>query len=259
MQLGPYRLERPLRDAQVGQAFIARKRGPDGFQKPVIIRCTARETLGALVAEANRAARLSHAGIAHVLDVGAFEDLGYVVSEHAHGVTLRDVVQQRGRLPWAWAARIVSDTAAALSYAHARRDEEGRLLGIVHRRITPRRITLSLHGPGQDLVVGLRSKLTGMGTSWAWPDAQGFGAPEEMRGEPIDGRADVFSLGVVLARIVDRDGAGRLDAIVRRATEPVQEVRYTARELEEALRRALRDTVLVDRGAPRNGMRSLRR
>ena len=234
VHLGPYRLERPLRDAQVGQAFFARKRGPDGFKKRVIVRCAPRETLPAVVAEANRAAKLSHAGIAHVLDVGAFEDLGYVVTEHAPGVTLREVVQERGRLPWAQAARIVSEVAAALSYAHTRRDEQGRLLGIVHHRINPRRITLSQGRP----------KLTGMGTSWVWPDAQGFGAPEEMRGEPVDGRADVFSLGVVLERIVDRDGASRLDGIIRHATEPLQELRYTARELDEALRRALRDATL---------------
>ena len=230
----------------MGQAFVARKRGPDGFEKQVVVRCFRREMLGALVPEANRAARLSHAGIAHVLDVGAFEDLGYVVSEHAPGVTLHERVQREGRLPWTSAARVVSEAAAALSYAHARRDEEGRLLGVVHRRINPRRITLILpdEGPrgavyGHDRLYG--SKITGMGTAWAWPDPQGFGSPEEMRGEPVDGRADVFSLGIVLERIVDRDGALKLAPIIRRATEPLQEARYTARELEEALVHALHE------------------
>ena len=134
IMLGPYELTHRLRDSQVGESFVAKKSGPYGFEKRVVIRCADRALLDTVIGEAKGAARLSHSGIAHALDAGTFEDVCYVASEYVPGVTLGTLLLQRGKLPWRGVARVVRDIAAALAYTHARRDQDGRLLGIVHRR-----------------------------------------------------------------------------------------------------------------------------
>ena len=189
--------------------------------------------------EAKPAARLSHAGIAHVLDAGADDDVCYVAFERAPNTTLHALAQRLGSLPWRSVARLVADAALALAYAHGRRDEEGRLLGIVHRRMSPRRIAIDASGNAQ---------VTGLGASWAWPDHGGFGSPEEARGEPIDGRADVFALGVILRRLaLGESGSRGFARIVERATHPWPEHRYTAAELHAELSDALRGSGMVPR------------
>jgi serine/threonine protein kinase len=224
------------------------KLGVNGFEKRVVIRCAERDRLDTVVAEAKKAARLSHAGIAHVLDAGAFEDVCYVASEYVPGITLDALILRRGPLPWPAVARVVSDAAAALAYTHARRSEGGELLGIIHRRITPRRITVTGSGGGRSPMDEAQrrlhgGKITGVGTSWAWPDHQGWGSPEEMRGEPIDGRADVFGLGLILRRCVNGDVPPELDEIVEHAMHPLPEHRCTAGRLHEWLTLVLREAV----------------
>jgi serine/threonine protein kinase len=237
--LGRYELSHSIRDTQIGRAFVAVWRGTGGFEKPVVIRCADRDRLDEVLAEAKRAARLSHSGITHVLDAGAFEHLCYVVTEYAPGITLDALLLRRGRLPWPPIARVVGEVAGALAYTHGRRDEDGRLLRIMHGRIAPRRITISASG---------RAKLTGLGTSWAWPDHQGWGSPEETRQEPIDGRADVFALGLILRGSVDGPLTPELARIVEQATHPFPEHRCTAQALHESLERVSRRGATRSRG-----------
>ena len=209
------------------------REGVEGFEKQVVLYCTRRERLREIAAEASCAARVSHAGIAHVLDVGVHEEVAYIATQHVAGTTLRTSLLRHGRLPWRDVARAVAEAALALAYAHGRRGDDGRLLGIVHGRLSPGRITIEPAGC---------ARITGLGVSWAWPDHLGFGAPEEMRGEPVDGRADVFALGTILGRCTDERALP--DAVanaVARATHTLPEHRSTAAELHDALAVALRD------------------
>lgn len=232
--MGAYELVRTLRDAQTGRAFLALRKGPDGFEKPVVLYCTGRERLEAIAREASRAARLAHAGIAHILDVGVHEDTGYVATEHVPGTTLRAALMRHGYVPWRAVTEVVAEAALALAYAHGRRDEDGRLLGILHGRVSPGRLTIEPAGS---------VRITGLGVSWAWPDHLGFGSPEEMRGEPIDGRADTFALGTIVRRCTDeRTLPEPVVQAIDHATHELPEHRSTAAQLHEALAAALRDS-----------------
>lgn len=232
-RLASYKLLRPLRDCQKGSAFLAARPGVEGFEKRVVLYCCPREHLEEVAVEASRAARLSHAGIAHVLDLGVHENISYVATEHVSGTTLRLALLRNGPLPWRGVARAVADSALALAYAHGRRADDGRLLGIVHGRLSPGRITIE---PGGS------ARITGLGVSWAWPNHLGFGSPEEMRGEPVDGRADVFALGTILARCTDARALPKpIARIIARATQALPEHRSTAVELHDALTVALHD------------------
>jgi hypothetical protein len=143
------------------------------------------------LAEARIAARLSHAGIVVVYDVGrdVDHDILYIALEHLQGRTLADVAAE-GPLPWREALRIVGRVADAVRYAHAQ--------GVVHRDIKPANIMLVASGEPKIMDFGIAKLEAGQLTS----PGQFFGtplymSPEQALGQPVDGRTDLFSLGSV--------------------------------------------------------------
>ncbi len=143
-----------------------------------------------LLAEAEVAARLSHPGIVTILDVGRSEKGAWLVLEFLSGRTLEERLGG-GALPLRDALRVTLDLARALAHAHTH--------GVVHRDLTARNVFLCEDGQVKLLDLGMaqafgRRKLDG-GT----PDAM---APEQARGGPEDERVDVYSLGVLLHRMV---------------------------------------------------------
>ena len=143
------------------------------------------------LAEARIAARLSHAGIVVVHDVGrdADHDILYIALEHLQGRTLAEVAAE-GPLGWREALRIVARLADAVRYAHAQ--------GVVHRDIKPANIMLVASGEPKIMDFGIAKLEAGQLTS----PGQFFGtplymSPEQALGQPVDGRTDLFSLGSV--------------------------------------------------------------
>ena len=143
------------------------------------------------LAEARIAARLSHAGIVVVHDVGrdTDHDILYIALEHLQGRTLAEVAAE-GPLVWRETLRIVGRLAEAVGYAHAR--------GVVHRDIKPANIMLVASGEPKIMDFGIAKLEAGQLTS----TGQFFGtplymSPEQALGQPVDGRTDLFSLGSV--------------------------------------------------------------
>lgn len=236
---GRYRLVQRLNETGVGQAHVAKLVGMNGFEKRVVIwrldRTQTEDTrlCEAVMCEARQAASLSHANVAQVLDLGIVDGTCFVATEHVSGQTLEEVLDVRRELPWPVAAHIAQEIAAALAYAHGRRAANGALLRLVHRRLSPSRIALSSAGD---------VKLTGFGTAWAWPPLEEYRPAEEARGEPVDGRADVFALGAVLRRCLPQAGVpSALGHVIERALQRYPEHRPTAAELRQDLIQILHD------------------
>jgi len=234
---GKYRLVQSLGDAETGEAHLAKLIGIDGFEKDVVIwrvggtPMHSTELISAMMFEAKQGAVLSHAGIAQVLDLGIVDGLCFVATEHVPGYTLESVLRVTAELAWPVAAHIGSEVAGALSYAHGRRSCDGELLRLVHKRIRPGRIALSSSGD---------VKVTGFGTTWAWAQLDAYRSPEEARGEPVDGRADVFALGVILRGCILEAGAPQaLREVIDHAMQSYPEHRPTAAELQQELTRVL--------------------
>lgn len=145
--------------------------------------------------EAQAAGRLRHPGIVLVLDADTDPASGifYIAMELVEGRSLEALVRERGRLPVATAVDLALQVAAALGYAHAE--------GVVHRDVKPANILVSEAGPVKVSDFGVAKlgieSLTLAGQVLGSPF---FMAPEQVRGEPVDGRADLFSLGAVLYR-----------------------------------------------------------
>jgi serine/threonine-protein kinase len=161
-----------------------------------------------LIHEAKLAARLNHANIVQVFDLGREGDQLFIAMEYVEGfdlnALLRRCSQSRVPLPLEFALRIVCDALTGLDYAHRRKSDEGEPLGIVHRDVSPSNILISIEGEvklcdfgiahANDIVV---SKSTG-DLDDAIKGKAGYMSPEHARGEPIDARADVFAVGIVL-------------------------------------------------------------
>ena len=142
--------------------------------------------------EALAAARISHPNLVAVFDAGSEDDVHYIVMEHVPGVTLADVLRTEGRLPPARAAGIATSVADALAVAHAAR--------IVHRDVKPANVMLTPDGRTKLMDLGIARNIDGETITHASSvlGTAGYISPEQARGEPVDHRSDIYSLGCVL-------------------------------------------------------------
>jgi predicted Ser/Thr protein kinase len=142
--------------------------------------------------EALASGRLNHPNILHVYDAGVAHGVYYIVMDYARGGSLKELIV-RGPLDPERAISITAQVADALDYAHRQ--------GLVHRDVKPTNILLTSEGRpllgdfGIAKVLHETSKLTRTGTSIGTPD---YMAPEQIQGEEVDGRTDLYALGIVL-------------------------------------------------------------
>ena len=192
--------------------------------------------------EAVAAAKLAHPGIVGVYDTGRDGDWVYLVMEFVHGVTMREVMVQYGRLDPALAASVGMRVAYALDFAHER--------GLVHRDVKPANILLGEEGAvklgdfGIVKVEHTRSELTKTGMVLG---TAAYVAPEQVEDAPIDGRADQYSLGCVLYEALSGQQPFSASSTVAIAAQrldheplPLRSLRPDVpRELDEVVMRAL--------------------
>ncbi|MEB2321812.1 MAG: serine/threonine-protein kinase [Sorangiineae bacterium] len=156
-----------------------------------------------LVDEAKLAAQLSHGNVVQVADLGREDDTLYIAMEYVEGFDLRELLRQCSRtatpLPIEFSLLIIIETLRALDYAHRKKDEAGQPLGIVHRDVSPSNVLVSFDGEVKLCDFGIARA---MGVSGDVPEEAiqgkaGYMSPEAARGEPLDGRSDVFAAGVI--------------------------------------------------------------
>jgi serine/threonine protein kinase len=151
------------------------------------------EYRGRFLREAEAAGRLSHRGIVTIFDLGEERDnrTPYIVMEYVKGKSL----EQSGKLTARVAASLVRELAEALDYAHNQ--------GVIHRDLKPSNILLTEDGHAKISDFGVArlnlSELTAHGQILGTP---AFMSPEQLNGDAIDGRSDLFSLGVILYTLV---------------------------------------------------------
>jgi serine/threonine-protein kinase len=173
--------------------------------------------------EAQNAAALNHPSIVAVYDTGEAETptgpLPYIVMEYVDGVTLRDIVHNDGPLPARRAIEIIADACQALNFSHQN--------GIIHRDVKPANIMISSTNAVKVMDFGIARAIADSGNSVTQTAAvigtAQYLSPEQARGDPVDARSDVYSLGCVLYEILTGEPPFTGDSPVAVAYQHVRE------------------------------------
>ncbi len=276
---GEYELLERIGVGGMAEVFRARARGDHGFSKIVAIKrihpryLSERMFVDMFVNEAKIAAELSHANIAKVYDLGCVDDRLYISMEHVHGRDLKTVFlrckKEEGPLPIPEVCRVAMNVCDGLQYVHTRHGLGGENRQLIHRDISMQNILVSFEGEVKIIDFGV-AKLKGGAHNTMNGMVKGklaYMSPEQSRGLPLDGRSDIYSVGIVMYELltgrrlfraktlketVQRIRSGRvvplrtynqrvpaaLEAIVLKALQRHPEDRYqTAAEMLSALRR----------------------
>jgi eukaryotic-like serine/threonine-protein kinase len=173
--------------------------------------------------EAQNAAALNHPSIVAVYDTGEAETptgpLPYIVMEYVDGVTLRDIVHTDGPLPPRRAIEIIADACQALNFSHQN--------GIIHRDVKPANIMISSTNAVKVMDFGIARAIADSGNSVTQTAAvigtAQYLSPEQARGDSVDARSDVYSLGCVLYEILTGEPPFTGDSPVAVAYQHVRE------------------------------------
>ena len=207
---GQYELIEPIATGGMAEVFRARMRGVEGFQKIVAIkRILAHltdndEFVTMFVDEAKLAAQLQHPNIIHIYDLGKIERSYYIAMEYIDGKDLRSILRTLGdkkaRLPLGLALFIGSRLAAALDYAHRKKDLQGTAMALVHRDVSPQNVLISYDGDIKlcDFGIAKAASKASHTRAGALKGKLQYMSPEQAWGKDIDNRSDIFSLGLVL-------------------------------------------------------------
>ena len=143
--------------------------------------------------ESRIAASIDHPNVIPIYHAGEEDGKLYITMRYVEGTDLREMITQRGKLPFAEAARIVSEVAAALDAAHAR--------GLVHRDVKPANVLIDGSGRAYLTDFGLTKhagSASGLTKTGMFVGTLDYIAPEQLQGGEVDARVDVYALGCVL-------------------------------------------------------------
>jgi serine/threonine-protein kinase len=191
--------------------WLARSTGSRGFTKVVAIKAMLPDVLKdpdaerMFLSEAAVASRIEHPNVVQTLDLCEEGGVLYLVMEWVRGEALSTVfaaAADRGGIPLGTAVQIVSQVAAGLHAAHELADASGKCLGLVHRDVSPHNVLVGFNGVVKLVDFGI-AKLTAHqdGDSGSGHELRGkvaYMAPEQIRLEPMDRRADIFAIGILL-------------------------------------------------------------
>jgi serine/threonine-protein kinase len=229
-RFGRYVLFDKIGEGGMARIFLARATTDLGGERLVVVKeilpllASSSDMSKLLIDEAKLCAGLSHKNVVQVIDLGRDEDRLYIAMEYVEGLDLRELLrgcsQKKVPLPVEFSLFVVREVLRALDYAHRRRGEDGRPLGIVHRDVSPSNVLLSLEGEVKLCDFGIARVLTSEGDvpDEAIQGKAGYMSPEAARGDGVDARSDVFAVGIVLWELLAgqrlyRSGQGRKSAL----------------------------------------------
>lgn len=221
LQVPGYRILRPLGAGGMASVYLAVQ---ESLDREVALKVMSpqlaadREFTERFLKEGRITAKLSHRNLVTVFDIGSHEGVYYLAAEFIDGGTLRDLMNEGLTVPQV--LDVVADVARALHYAHEK--------GVVHRDVKPSNIlykadrTVVLADFGIAKAMDTSSTATLAGSSIGTPD---YMSPEQARGEPVDGRSDLYALGVMLFELLigkpPYDGSDPFAVALAHITQPV--------------------------------------
>lgn len=209
-QLGKYQLIRRVATGGMAELYLARATAIHGFEKLVCLKrilpqhAESEEFIRMFLAEARLAATLHHPNIVQVYDIGEEGSTYFFTMEYVQGQDLRKLVRAARKaskaLPLEHILHIVMGVAAGLNHAHEKIGLDGRPLGIVHRDVSPSNVLVTYEGGVKIVDFGIAKAATAQSATIAGT-LKGkipYMSPEQCRGEIVDRRSDIFSIGTLL-------------------------------------------------------------
>jgi tRNA A-37 threonylcarbamoyl transferase component Bud32 len=209
-RVGRYLVEGLIGRGGMAEVYLAWQEGHGGFKKRVVLKrmnddVRAHKDLETMFSrEAQIAGLLSHPNLVQVFDYHAVGGEVFIVMEYLEGLSLNRLAnrlrENGGGLVEAVVLRLIADAARGLHAAHTLADDAGRTIGIVHRDISPDNLFLTTSGLTKVLDFGIakRDDLTTLTGKNELKGKIPYMAPEHIHSEPLDARADLFSLGATL-------------------------------------------------------------
>ncbi len=217
-----YVIERPVARGGMAEVYLAKDQVLD---RPVAVKVLFQEYardpsfVERFRREAQNAAALNHPNIVGVYDWGQEHGTYFIVMEFVEGRSLRDIMRAEGRIPPVQAAGIAAEIADALSFAHRN--------GVVHRDIKPGNVLITSTGQVKVADFGIAANPTspsqGLTQTGAVMGTATYFSPEQAQGFAVDGRTDVYALGVVLYEMVTGQAPFQADTPVAVAMKHVRE------------------------------------
>lgn len=214
-QIGRYQILDRIAQGGMADVFLARTFGVEGFEKRLVIKrirpplARSPRLVAMFINEARIAVSLNHPNIVQVYELNRAGDDWFIAMEHIHGRDLtrirRTFEAQGRRMPLELSVFAVATTLRGLAYAHSLCDQDGRHLGIVHGDISPHNVVVSFAGQVKVVDFGI-ARLAGKGAG-DQNDRPGGGkfaymSPEQVRGQELDQRSDIYSSGIVLYELL---------------------------------------------------------
>ncbi len=258
-----YELTNKLAEGGMGLVYEAVQKGTGNFRKTVAIKLI-REEYSSIpefqknfIGEAKLVADLIHTNIVQTYHLGQIGGQYFMTMEFVTGVNLEQFIDRHNELgqlvPVDMAVFIASRVCRGLSYAHTKRDKEGRLLGIVHRDVNPKNVMLAMEGDVKLTDFGIAKALDLMYNEEGKviPGKDEYLSPEGASYAVTDGRSDLFSLAIVLTEILlGRNifrGANRLESRRSIITMPLPKFSTLRSEIDPKLEAIIHKALQRDR------------
>jgi serine/threonine-protein kinase len=259
-QIGGYEVLAKIADGGVGTVYLARRRGPADFRRLVAVKrlhpqfASDPGFVTMFTDEARLAARIHHANVVSIVELGLDYAGFFVVMEYVEGSTLGHfqwhATRDDRKMPRAVAVRIVLDALSGLHAAHEIEDDDGTIVNLVHRDVSPQNILLGVDGLARlgDFGIARASALREFETRG--PAIKGkleYMAPEQIDSKPVDRTTDLFAMGIVLWELLTGrrlfSSANQVTTIQRVCFDPIPSPRSidptVSPELDQICLRAL--------------------
>ncbi len=211
-EFGDYHLLEKIATGGMAEVWRARAYGMAGFEKILVIKKVLdtlskdEEFIRLFIDEARISVQLLHVNIVQVFDLGQVEGAYYMAMEYVHGLDLARLVSRSrplGPFPVPLALFIASEVLKALQFAHDRTDDDGNHLRIVHCDISPQNVLISYAGEVKITDFGIsRAAFQATSMHEVIRGKYAYMSPEQVDGKELDGRSDLFSLGIVLYELL---------------------------------------------------------